>query len=667
MKRFILLLLAFVLLVPTAACGASAAPQSTGDSFAPQAQTATAEAVASASPVTPALPDTLSDEEKEDLIAAYELGIAPESFLSTLEKPITQFDATMLIRNANDLYFGAKHSKYLKDVANHIAEKEQVASRYWIAQNIFYAHCEDVFDAPYTDAKTWAEYCDQQGEPPELFPDATYSTKRQDGTFGDMQGWPGISDSDICWGNGDSGEYWYFYDFGNASVSHYAVLIYDRTTGEKVMSLDDHQAFRPQEDLLTKDAIQIALRYYRSFPKMPKEVAYDSVQGYNKDIITDELLNKQSDLPDCSNQHLPQWKGLMVPCMMHPTGTATACDPDDILTQTDIQLIKEAGFNYIGLNIGFASLQEPFYHGGMVNESQLEYLDQVIAWCIQNDIHMEIRCNTPSCSGDWGLVVDDFEKIESMDNAMFTDTSIRDDFAAFWQMLARRYAEIPNIYLGFNLLCEPEVHSDQVYVETFQPIVEAIRKESPDRCIVADIHDGSLTGEGMASLGVALSYHIYEPRSFCSLYANQQSYTDEELESVTWPYQDKNGVMWDAKAMLTAPMFGERGQATILDLKATADKYGVGFMIGEWGIFGTPPGQLLSKTYNRDVIYAFTKDVISTFEEQGFGWCMGNGWMGEYGIVTPYPAIAACNYVQLDHSNYYMDTDMFAFYQKMLK
>lgn len=90
-------------------------------------------------------------------------------------------------------------------------------------------------------------------------------------------------------------------------------------------------------------------------------------------------------------------------------------------------------------------------------------------------------------------------------------------------------------------------------------------------------------------------------------------------------------------------------------------------MIGEWGIFGTPPGQLLSKTYNRDVIYAFTKDVISTFEEQGFGWCMGNGWMGEYGIVTPYPAIAACNYVQLDHSNYYMDTDMFAFYQKMLQ
>ena len=163
MKRFILLLLAFVLLVPTAACGASAAPQSTGDSFAPQAQTTTAEAVASASPRTLALPDTLSDEEKEDLIAAYELGIAPESFLSTLEKPITQFDATMLIRNANDLYFGANHSKYLEDVANHIAEKEQVASRYWIAQNIFYAHCEDVFDAPYTDAKTWAEYCGQQG------------------------------------------------------------------------------------------------------------------------------------------------------------------------------------------------------------------------------------------------------------------------------------------------------------------------------------------------------------------------------------------------------------------------------------------------------------------------------------------------------------------------
>jgi hypothetical protein len=490
---------------------------------------------------------------------------------------------------------------------------------------------------------------------------------RQDGTFGEMQGLSGISDSDICWENGDSSAYWPFYDFGNASVPHYCILIYDRTTGDKVMTLDEKQAFRPQEDLLIKDAIQIALRYYRSFPKMPKEVTYDSVQGYNKDIITDDFLNKQSDLPDCSNQFLPQWKGLMTPFMMHPTSTANDRDTDDILTQADIQIIKEAGFNYIGLNIGFASLQEPFYHGGMVNESQLEYLDQVLAWCIQNDIHAEIRCNTPSCSGDWGLVVDDFEKIEHMDNVMFTDASIRDDFAAFWQMLARRYADIPNKYLSFNLLCEPEVHSDREYVETFGTIVDAVRKESPDRCIVADIHDGSLTGEGMAALGVALSYHIYEPRSFCALYGDQQSYTDQELESVTWPYVDVKGKTWDAKAMLTAPMFGDKGQATILDLKATADRYGVGFMVGEWGIFGTPPGQLLSKTYNRDVVYAFYKDVITTFEEQGFGWCLGNGWIGEYGIVTPYPALAQCNYIPLDHSNYYVETGMLAFYQEALK
>lgn len=658
MRRLIQLLLVLILLVSLTACSVPAAPQT---------QATPAKESSSASPKIPTLPDTLTDEEKENLLTAFDFGIAPESLFSALDQPITQVEATELIRNANDLYFGSGHSQYLKDLVGHIAKKQQVASRYWIAQNIFYAHCEDVFDAPYTDAKTWALFCDQEGEPAELFPDATYSTKRQDGTFGDMQGWPGISDSDICWGNGDSGVYEFFYDFGNASVPHYCILIYDRTTGEKVMTLDEQQAFRPQEKLLTKDAIQIALRYYRSFPKMPKEVTYESVVGYNKEIITDNLLGKQSNLPDCSNQFLPQWKGLMTPLMMHPTSTANDRDPDDILTQTDIRLIKEAGFNYIGLNIGFASLQEPFYHGGMVNESQLEYLDQVIAWCIQNDIHVEIRCNTPSCSGDWGLVVGDFEKIEGMDNVMFTDTSIRDDFAAFWQMLARRYAEIPNKYLDFNLLCEPEIHSDQAYVKTFQPIVEAIRKESPDRCIVADIHDASLTGEGMASLGVALSYHIYEPRSFCSLYGSQQSYTDQELESVTWPYQDKDGVIWDAKAMLTAPMFGKQGQATIMDLKATTDKYGVGFMIGEWGIFGTPPGQLLSKTYNRDVIYAFYKDVITTFEEQGFGWCLGNGWIGEYGIVTPYPALAQCNYIPLDHSNFYMDTDMFAFYQGILK
>jgi hypothetical protein len=185
-----------------------------------------------------------------------------------------------------------------------------------------------------------------------------------------------------------------------------------------------------------------------------------------------------------------------------------------------------------------------------------------------------------------------------------------------------------------------------------------------------DIHSYGLTGEKIATLGVALSYHMYDPREFTVLYPDENmSYPEGYLSSVRWPYTDTKGKVWTAEEMLTAHLFNDPSPraTTVLKMKETAEKNGVGFMVGEWGIFGTPPGELLTESYDRDVIYAFNKDVIETLEKHGIAWCIGNGWFGEYGLVSSYPAMKGVDYQSQTDSNLYVDPGMLKFYQGILK
>ena len=65
-----------------------------------------------------------------------------------------------------------------------------------------------------------------------------------------------------------------------------------------------------------------ALCYY-NFPNpmaCPEYVAPEEVGTYNTDIITAELLAKNTDLPEASCQHLPQWQGVVMDDMELLTG-----------------------------------------------------------------------------------------------------------------------------------------------------------------------------------------------------------------------------------------------------------------------------------------------------------------------------------------------------------
>lgn len=167
---------------------------------------------------------------------------------------------------------------------------------------------------------------------------------------------------------------------------------------------------------------------------------------------------------------------------------------------------------------------------------------------MERDIHIQlVFTDVPNLDFD-GLYnsMDDWYNAGS---SIFTDETVRDNVTAFWRMLARRYADIPNNYLSFNLMNECVPADDDNYVWAFADAVHAIWEESPGRVIVADVHAGDVTGAGMAELGCALSYHYYDLMDISMVTAEKEAAEPGFYESVT-------GTPSFVNANICGPTFG---------------------------------------------------------------------------------------------------------------
>lgn len=596
-------------------------------------------------PVTPAaeLSDTLQQ--------VCDLGIADIAVLSRWDEVCTKEESVAMLAKVHELRYGTS-SKYLADPGIIEASKSADTTRYYFAQALYFSAMESFYDAPYESFDPWIHYC-QENEQQFIWPDSQVIAKHLDGTVGESGVWdicPDLSEidnpanaDDLCWG----------LDYGMSPAVNYAMLTYDRTDGRKVLEVDESLNFRPFETMTVEQVAEAALRYYNSFEPAAKMVAYADTAAFDTAIITPELLAKETTLPDASCEKLPsEWRGTLVWDMGRVTTGALGFNPDKRVYEYEIQTFKDAGFNYLCLVFDFSVLQGPVPEDGKLNETRLKELDQVIAWCMERDIHVDLRCG-----GVGGLTKEDsFDAWTQWNHDSVNGTGYAPEFAALWKSVAQRYADIPNCYLSFGLMGEPEPRSDDQYAAFFGPAVETIREVSPDRCIIADIHSGGLTGKTMAEMGVALSYHAYDPREFCVVeYASQD---DPNLHSVAWPYTDSNGKTYDAQAVLDSVI---PGSVSANELAALAEDYGVGFMIGEFGIFTTG---IPYNRYSDEALYAYYKDMVSAMTEKGYGWC-GGVWDGTYGAVSYYPAVKTATYEQVGDHAFYIDKAMFDLFQEL--
>lgn len=581
-----------------------------------------------------------------------DLGIADIEVLNRAEDICTKEETVAMLAKVHELRYGMI-SKYLADPGIIAESKGDDTTRYYFAQALYFSAMESFYDAPYEFFDPWIHYCNEN-EQQSIWPDSQVIAQRLDGEVGEGGVWdicPDLSEidnpanaDDLRWG----------LDYGISPAVNYAMITYDRTDGQKVLEVDESFNFRPFETMTVEQVAEAALRYYNSFEPAAEMVTYADTAAFDSTIITPELLAKETTLPDASCENLPsEWRGVLVFDMGRVTSQALNCNPDKRVYEHEIQTLKDVGFNFVGLVFDFSVLQGPVSEDGKLNEIRLKELDQVIAWCMERDIHVDLRC-----SGTGSLNKDTpFEDWVQWNHDSANNTDYAPEFAALWKAIAQRYDDIPNCYLSFNLMIEPEINNDAQYAAFFGPAVESIREVSPDRCIIADIHCGGLTGKSMAEMGVALSYHAYDPREFCVVdYALQNN--TEYLHSVTWPYTASNDKTYDAQAVLDSVI---PDSVSANELAALAEDYGVGFMVGEFGIFTS---LMPYNRYTDETLSAYYRDMVSAMTKKGYGWC-GGVWDGTYGVVSYYPAVKTAAYEQVGDHSFYIDRAMFDLFQEL--
>ncbi len=123
--------------------------------------------------VTPVPTMPPMDIVDEAIIKAIDLGIADEELLRILEENISQLDAVKLVKNADDIYYGMDHSQYLIDMLGNVSSDID-ATKYLMAQSIYYSRYEEYSDVEYIDAESWMTYCDSMDMPDGLRPDSSY-------------------------------------------------------------------------------------------------------------------------------------------------------------------------------------------------------------------------------------------------------------------------------------------------------------------------------------------------------------------------------------------------------------------------------------------------------------------------------------------------------------
>ena len=690
MNRMLALLLALTMLASLlAGCGGDTAKETTG--AATQNVDSATEAVpeTTGEPTTePTTEPTLSPEEQllaslpERMVQAYELGIADLDLLSDMDREITIGEAAAMLQYAYVHRTGLE-SKALNELINTAEYAGLTADRGWVLTVPGLTDMELIYGDRYENYKQWHKYMNAMhteelwyGFDDRLGIEMVALVEGNNGEIVFTAMPPEASDRDAYFGMMDETSLYgpqganYYED-----IYIYAFKAYDSTTGKKFFSLEDG-CIDPTKALTVADAVEYALKFY-NFPNPmahPEFVAPEDVGKYNEDIITADLLTKETDLPEASCTQLPaNWHGVVMKDMGYQMRTFYI---DSQIYEYEIQAVKEAGFNFIGLELDLRWLMETAlqdkgfdqYHGFVSSEdvgkfslARLEQLDQVIALCMKYDIHVNLRCVT---LGDW-----------AGNNVPYNDLSnaaTGPKLAAWWQAIARRYADIPNEYLSFTLFTSG-IGAANPTAAVLLPTVDAIREVSPDRCIIADIVGWTMKkadAAAFAEAGVALSSRIGTDENLKMFY-HRKLFAFQYLQGVNaagatyiknfeWPC---NGV--DAESLLAST-----NKDRVYETMAVAEEYGVGFMVSDFGVAGDPHemynGFVSYSTYRySDEAYrAMIEDITSAIAEKGYGWCFAN-WHGYFGVVNSAPVYENATYEQSGDELYYIDTTMYGWFQEI--
>ena len=223
-------------------------------------------------------------------------------------------------------------------------------------------------------------------------------------------------------------------------------------------------------------------------------------------------------LPPASAEKLPRWRGFN---LLEKFLLGGGKKP---FSEQDFRMISEWGFNFVRLPMDYRfwikdGNWEEF------DEATLKEIDQAVEWGGRYGVHVCLNFHrAPGYT-----VASPAEK-----TSLWTDAETQRVCAKHWAMFARRYKGVPNERVSFDLMNEPAGVKEEVYAQVARILVDAIRKEDPQRLIISDgLQWGTKPIPSLAPLKIAQATRGYSPMEISHYKASWVS--SQNYPEPTWP------------------------------------------------------------------------------------------------------------------------------------
>jgi aryl-phospho-beta-D-glucosidase BglC (GH1 family) len=317
---------------------------------------------------------------------------------------------------------------------------------------------------------------------------------------------------------------------------------------------------------------------------------------------------------------LPRWKGFNVLDFFSPNPA-----PNSHPTIEDhIRWMRDWGFDFVRVPMSYPHYikfdrsrdikPEEVYQ---IDEQKVQEVDQLVMLLNKHGMHASLNLHrAPGYCVNAG-----FHEPYNL----WKDTAALDAFIFHWNFWAHRYRDIAKDKISFDLLNEPTMREDmndqhsastaipgEVYSKVMGAAVGAIRKETPDRLIIAEGNQGgNYVVPELIDLHIGQSCRGYTPHAISHYKAPWANKDPERCPEPHWPGQVGNQYL--SRDMLE----------TYYKPWIKLVEQGVGVHCGECGCWNKTP---------HAVFIAWFSDVLDILSSNGIGFSLWN-FIGDFGIL----------------------------------
>lgn len=293
-------------------------------------------------------------------------------------------------------------------------------------------------------------------------------------------------------------------------------------------------------------------------------------------------------------------------------------------TAEDISLIKEMGFDHVRLSLEpsiLASLDDP----QKFNSTKLHLFKKAVEMILSYDL---------------AVIVDVHPSSRLKDRVFASEQNIQ-NFAVFWERLARELSELDADKVFLEVINEPEIEDAERWYAIQQQWVEALRRGAPSHTIIVTGHRWSgpeelLQTKPLADPNLIYTFHYYRPHTFTHQGAGWGADYWVHIRDLPYPSSPQNvedvaARIEDEEARGVVLEYGKQRwnkqkiQEEIRRIAQWRQRHGVPIICNEFGVYRRFVGA-------KDRA-AWLGDVRSALESEGIGWTMWD-YQGGFSVVN---------------------------------